>query len=129
MNTLLRWMLWTAACVFLTSCGSGTDYTRADLGHGFSLLKTNDSLDRVFSVVGAPFFVEINRDRANFGAYRKERSTVVDLTSLQAITKDTNVALYLFYSRPRSRGGYYYRYEIDIVGGKVQKLRDIELVD
>jgi len=123
-----------ALCLFsfmISGCGHEfeTQYANQRVRSECGSIKVGDSVETVYQKLDEPLFAEVNRDRVGGGGWRKEKSDRVDLRFVQGFAHDTNVALYLHYSRPSDRARGYLRYEVDVSGGKVIHVSAGVLVD
>jgi hypothetical protein len=115
----------------LAGCGHRfeTQYANNRVRDKCGKIMTGDSVESVFRELGQPLFIEINRDRAGYGGWDKERRYDVDLLLVQEFTQQTNVVIYLHYSSPTARATGYSRYQVDVSGGRVIDVSAGVLVD
>lgn len=124
MRNLANAMCLFALAMILFACAeANTRYSRADLPNRFKDLKIDDSVERLYEILGPPLFVDVNSDVANYGGARMESLGRTDLQAVSEYTTYTNHALRLTYSDAKSIPPHsFVLYIVEVYKGKVRNI-------
>jgi len=86
-----------------------TRYANPLVKSSFALIKTNTSLEEVYSLAGRPLFADVNLNRSD-GGYSVKRDQNVDAEHLLNLMTDPKVDIQLMYSAAKPSANDYYLY-------------------